>query len=47
MNYKAIIFDFEYTLGDPTTEIVLNVNYALEQLGIPSKEKEKIKKRLE
>lgn len=30
---KAVIFDFDYTLGDSTNGIVLSVNYALEQLG--------------
>ena len=29
---KAVIFDFDYTLGDSTNGIVLSVNYALEQL---------------
>lgn len=30
---KAVIFDFDYTLGDSTNGIVLSVNYALEKLG--------------
>lgn len=30
---KAVIFDFDYTLGDSANGIVLSVNYALEQLG--------------
>lgn len=30
---KAVIFDFDYTLGDSTNGIVLSANYALEQLG--------------
>ncbi len=30
---KAIIFDFDYTLGDSTNGIVLSINYALEKLG--------------
>jgi len=30
---KAIIFDFDYTLGDSTNGIVLSINYALEELG--------------
>lgn len=33
MMIKAVIFDFDYTLGDSTNGIVLSVNYALEQLG--------------
>lgn len=31
--YKAVIFDFDYTLGDSTNEIVLSINHALEKLG--------------
>lgn len=30
---KAVIFDFDYTLGDSTAGIALSVNYALERLG--------------
>lgn len=30
---KAIIFDFDYTLGDSTNGIALSINYALERLG--------------
>lgn len=31
--YRAVIFDFDYTLGDTTQSIVASVNYALERLG--------------
>lgn len=41
---KAIIFDFDYTLGDSTNGIALSVNYALEQLGYAHKNIEDIKK---
>lgn len=34
---KAIIFDFDYTLGDSTNGIVLSTNYALRKLGFSSK----------
>lgn len=34
--YKAVIFDFDYTLGDTTGGIVQSVNYALEELGYPA-----------
>lgn len=33
MLYHAYIFDFDYTLGDSTTGIILSANYALKQLG--------------
>ena len=37
---KAIIFDFDYTLGDSTEGIVASVNYALEKLGYAAAERE-------
>ncbi|WP_418666192.1 HAD family hydrolase [Allofournierella sp.] len=30
---KAVIFDFDYTLGDSTNGIALSINYALRELG--------------
>lgn len=42
--YKAIIFDFDYTLGDATRGIVLSVNYALEQMNQEIKTTETIRK---
>lgn len=44
MNYKAILFDFDYTLGDSTNGIVLSVNYALVKLGHVQKSVEDIRK---
>ncbi len=41
---KAIIFDFDYTLGDSTNGITLSINYALEQLGYPTRNMDDIKK---
>lgn len=41
---KVIIFDFDYTLGDSTNGIALSINYALEQLGYPTRNKDDIKK---
>lgn len=41
---KAIIFDFDYTLGDSTNGIVMSINYALEQLGCSTRSVEDIKK---
>ena len=41
---KAIIFDFDYTLGDSTNGIALSINYALEQLGHSKKDIEDIKR---
>lgn len=41
---KAIIFDFDYTLGDATNGIALSINYALEQLGYTTRNVADIKK---
>lgn len=42
--FRAIIFDFDYTLGDSTNGIVLSVNYAFEKLGFAAKDTESIRK---
>ncbi len=42
--YIAIIFDFDYTLGDSTNGIALSINYALEQLGYSTRDIDDIKK---
>lgn len=41
---RAIIFDFDYTLGDSTKGIALSINYALEQLKYDAGNIEDIKK---
>lgn len=41
---KAIIYDFDYTLGDSTNGIALSINYALEKLGYPTRNMDDIKK---
>ena len=33
MRYEAILFDFDFTLGDSSEGIILCVNTALEQMG--------------
>ena len=42
--YKAVIFDFDYTLGDTTDGTVQSVNYALEELGYSSRDVSEIKR---
>lgn len=42
--YKAVIFDFDYTLGDSTNGIVLSANYALTELGYAEKPVDCIKR---
>ena len=44
MDYKAVIFDFDYTLGDCTNGIVFSVNYALDKLGYSEHNVSEIKK---
>jgi len=41
---KAILFDFDYTLGDTTNGIVLSAQYALGQMGEEERTYEEIKK---
>jgi len=41
---KAVIFDFDFTLGDSAKGIALSINYALEKLEYPAKEMADIKK---
>lgn len=41
---KAVIFDFDYTLGDSTEGIVKSTNYALMMLGEEEKTKEQIRR---
>ena len=44
MQYKAVIFDFDYTLGDSTDGIILSANYALEKMGYKQAERETVRK---
>lgn len=41
---KAVIFDFDYTLGDSTNGIAISVNYALSKLGYGASDIEQIKR---
>ena len=42
--YQAVIFDFDYTLGDSTGGIELSINYALETMRYPCQSTDEIKK---
>lgn len=44
MKKKAVIFDFDYTLGDSTAGIVLSVNHGLIRLGYEPRDTESIRK---
>ena len=41
---KAIVFDFDYTLGDSTQGIALSINYALSRLGYEQRDIADIKR---
>ena len=44
MQYQAVIFDFDYTLGDSTEGIVVSANDALEKMGYPMVSREAIRR---
>lgn len=44
MKYSTVIFDFDYTLTDATNGIVSSFNYAFNKLGIPSSDRESIRR---
>ncbi len=41
--YKAVIFDFDYTLGDSSLGIIDSTNYALDKMGLPFASDERIR----
>lgn len=43
-NYKAVIFDFDYTLGDATEGIVSSVNFGLKEMGYEEAPREAIRR---
>ena len=44
MNYRAICFDFDYTLADATDSIVAGFQHALTAMGYPEPEREPIRR---
>ena len=44
MGYRAICFDFDYTLGDATDAIVAGYTYALTQMGWPAPDREAVRR---
>ncbi len=44
MKYQAVIFDFDYTLGDSTEGIIESANYGLEALGYAPAPREDVRK---
>ena len=44
MRYKALIFDFDYTLGDSTIPIVASAQGALRKMGWPPAERDAIRR---
>lgn len=43
-SYKAVLFDFDYTLADSSEGIIAAVNFALEQLALPTADERTIRK---
>lgn len=43
MNYKAVLFDFDYTLGDSTVPIVASYTAALAEMGWPEPDREAVR----
>ena len=43
MDYQAVLFDFDYTLGDTTEPIVRGFRYAFERMGLPAPEREAVR----
>ena len=42
--YRAVLFDFDYTLGDATESIVLGFRHAFEKMGYPEPEREAVRR---
>lgn len=43
-NYKAVMFDFDYTLGDATDAIFAGFTHALSELGYPAPQREPVRR---
>ncbi len=43
MNYQAVLFDFDYTIGDSTKPIVAAYNYGLTTMGWPEPDREAVR----
>lgn len=43
MKYKAVLFDFDYTLGDSTVPIVASYTAALAEMGWPAPDREAVR----
>lgn len=43
MKYKALIFDFDYTLGDGTDAITTCFQYGISEVGLPAPDRERVR----
>lgn len=43
MRYKAVIFDFDYTLGDATEAIFAGFRHAFSEMGLPEPDREAVR----
>lgn len=44
MQYKAVLFDFDYTLGDATDAILAGFTHGMTTLGFPAPERESVRR---
>lgn len=44
MRYKAVLFDFDYTLGDATEAIYTGFCYAFQEMGLPPADREAVRR---
>lgn len=44
MNYRAVIFDFDYTLGDATDAIYAGFEHAMTTMGYPAPDREAVRR---
>jgi len=42
IKYKAVFFDFDYTLADSSKAVIECINYALQKMGYPESSPESI-----
>ena len=44
MQYKAVLFDFDYTLGDGTEAILAGFQHAFSKMGLPQPDSEAVRR---
>ena len=44
MSYRAVLFDFDFTLADASQAILAGFRHALEQMGLPQAEEDAVRR---